>query len=176
MSKRQELANIYDEFRDLELNKEYYSDKVTKSKKLLRALDIFLALFASSSAVLSFSFWSSDMFGVAIGPFLLSLATIVAIILGIIRPYLKLEDNHERLSSIQGAYAAIAYVMADVVRKLKTAEEVTDRERAVYEALRQVRASLQSQEDKKTDKDLITRIQGQVNKRYPETYFYYPED
>lgn len=84
--------------------------------------------------------------GYPVGPLLLSLTAGIALVLGIARPYLKLEDEHERLSSIQGAYGAMAFVMEDVVTKIKTDHAVAQTAEGTYCALRQVRGSLISKE------------------------------
>lgn len=175
MSNRQQFENIYDEFRTLVLNKEYYAHRISRSRKLLKSLDIFLALFAAGSGVLSFALWKTELFNLPVGPLLLSLATGVAVVLGIARPYLKLEDEHERLSSIQGAYGAIAFLMEDVVTRIKTNRAVDENAETIYRALRQVRASLGTREDTPANRTLIEKMQAIVNQRFPAaTYFYYP--
>ena len=176
MNNKQQFQNIYDEFRTLVLNKEYYARRTAKSRKLLRALDVFLALFAGASGVLSWPLWEVEAFGQPIGPLLLSLATGIALVLGIARPYLKLEDEHERLSSIQGAYGTIAFVMEDVVNKVKTSQTVDETSEAIYRVLRQVRGSLGPNEDTPADRELIDAMEAIVNQRYPMDSFYYPED
>lgn len=176
-SNRQKFIVIYDEFRTMVLNKEYYSVRVSRSRRILRVLDIFLAVFASGSGVLSFAFWKAEAFGLPVGPMLLSLATGVALVMGIARPYLKLEDELERLSGIQGAYGSIAYAMEDVVTKIKTNEAVDPTSEAIYQTLRNVRGYLIQREDTPSDKVLIEELQAIVNKRYPmDTYFYYPKE
>ena len=176
MSNRQQFENIYDEFRTLVLNKEYYARRIQRSGKILRALDIFLAVMAAGSGVASFALWKIDIMGFPLGPSLLSFATGIALLLGIARPYLKLEDEHERLSSIQGAYTALAYVMEDVVTKIKTKHEVDPSSETIFQALRQVRGSLNGKEDTPADRRLIDEMARIVNQRHPESYFYYPAD
>jgi hypothetical protein len=176
MSSRQKFINIYDEFRTLEMNKEYYAKKVESIKTKLRYMDIFLALFAGGSAILSFGFWSSTIAGFAVGPIFLAVATCMATAIGIARPYFKLEDEHERLSSIQSAYATLAYAMSDVVREVKTKQDVTDVEDNIYKTLRQVRGSFQTKEDPSPDRKLIEEIQVIVNQRHPVDSFYYPPE
>ncbi len=177
MATRQQFDNIYDEFRTLTLNKEYYARRLGRARRILRALDIFLALFAAGSAVLSFAFWNAQIFGLPLGPSLLSFATGAALVLGIARPYLKLEDELERLSSIQGAYSAVTFVMEDVVTRVKTQQNVDSIAEGIYTALRQVRGSLGAKEDAPTDRKLIAEMQAVVNQRYPfDQYFYYPDE
>jgi hypothetical protein len=175
MTNRQQFENVYNEFRTLVLNKEYYARRISKSGKILRALDIFLALMAGGAGVASFALWKIDVLGFPLGPLLLSLATGIALVLGIARPYLKLEDEHERLSSIQGAYGAIAYVMEDVVTTIKTNQIVDPTSETIVRALRQVRGSLVGKEDTPADRRLIDEMEKIVNQRYPaDSYFYYP--
>lgn len=175
MANRQQFENVYDEFRTLVLNKEYYARRISKSKKILRALDIFLAIFAGGSGALSLALWKVELASYQVGPVMLSLATGVALVLGIARPYLKLEDEHERLSSIQGAYGAIAYVMEDVVGRIKTTRNVDETSETIFRALRQVRASLVAKEDTPGDRALIDEMEKIINQRYPaDKYFYYP--
>lgn len=177
MSNRQKFISLYDEFRTLVLNKEYYARRISRSRKVLRVLDIFLALFAGGSGVLGFALWKVEFFGYPVGPMLLSLTTGVALVLGIARPYLKLEDELERLSSIQGAYGTIAFVMEDLVTRVKTAQTVDETADTIYQVLRQVRSSLMSKEDMPSNRELIAEIQDIVNQRYPsDTYFYYPPE
>ena len=177
MATREQFQIFYDEFRTLVLNKEYYARRMAKSKRILRFMDIFLALFAGGSGVLSFGLWKFDIAGYAVGPLLLSLAAGVALVLGIARPYLKLEDEHQRLASIQGAYDAIAFAMEDVVTKIKREKDVDEISEEIYRVLRQVRSSLSGKEDTPSDRELISKLQSIVNQRYPpESYFYYPTE
>jgi hypothetical protein len=174
MSNRQQFENIYNEFRTLVLNKEYYARRISKSGKRLKALDIFLAIFAGSSGVAGFILWKTELFGLPVGPLVLSLLSGVALMLGIARPYLTLEDEHERLASIQGVYGAIAYLMEDVVNRIKTIQEVDENAEIIVRALRQIRVSLAAREDMLGDRDLIKQMQDIVNQRYPVSTFYYP--
>lgn len=175
MSNLQQFCNVYDEFRTLVLNKEYYGRRIARSRRILRVLDIFLALFAGTSGVLSIALWKVEVAGYPVGALLLSLTTGVALVLGIARPYLKLEDEHERLASIQGAYGAIAFAMEDVVTRIKTTQSVDESSEVIYRVLRQVRASLIAKEDTPSDRKLIDEIEKLVNERYPvDEYFYYP--
>lgn len=174
---KQKFVNIYDEFRTLELSKEYYAQRISKARRNLRWMDIFLAFFAGGSGVLGFALWKQELFGVPVGPLLLSLATGVAVVLGIARPYLKLEDELERLSSIQGVYSSIAFAMGDLVTTIKTQQSVDSTSETVYKVLRQVRSTLGSKEDTPADLKLIDSVTALVNERYPhETYFYYPSE
>lgn len=174
MSNNQAFINIYDEFRDAELNKEYYAKRMKSVRRTLKAMDIFLALFAAGSAVLGFTFWKEQLFGIDVGPILFAFVTGMAVILSIARPYLKKEDELERISGIQSSYAGIAHNLKDVVIDLKTKQNVSPESQAVYEAMRQTRGMLEAREDKPADTDLIKKMEKVVDTRYPISFFWYP--
>mgnify|MGYP000368561971 CR=1 FL=1 len=176
MANRMQFQNIYDEFRTLELNKEYYGERAQSAKRKLLAMDVILALAGSGSALASFKWWATELGGVVIGPYLLAFGVLVAVVLGVVRPYLKLEDEHARLASMQGSYSAISHVMKDVVNDIKTKQDVSEASEAVYNSLRQVRGSLSSKEDSPENRKLIKKKEAQVNQRYPTSFFYYPEE
>ncbi|MBO1898465.1 hypothetical protein HNW13_022230 [Shewanella sp. BF02_Schw] len=176
MANRTKFENIYDEFRTLELNKEYYGARAQSVKSKLLAMDIILALAGSVSALASIKWWTAEICGVVIGPYLLAFGALVAVILGLVRPYLKLEDEHARLSSMQGSYSAISHVMKDVVNDIKIKQDVSEVSQAVYSSLRQVRGSLSSKEDSPENRKLIIKKQQEVLQRYPTSFFYYPKE
>lgn len=176
MNQKTHFETIYNEFRTLVMNQEYYAVRISKARQRLLWIDIFLALFASGSGVLGFAFWKSELLGFQAGPILLSLATGIAVVIAIARPYLKLEDELERLSSIQGAYGSIAFAMKEVVDKIKIEEAISPNDEAVFKALSLVRSTMITKEDSPTDRVLIDKSMDIVNERYPyDSYFYYPK-
>jgi hypothetical protein len=172
---RQEFVVIYDEFRDAELNKEYYADRIKATRQRLRRVDIYLALFSGSSGVAGFALWSYTIFGIQVGQVLLGVFTGIATIVLLARPYLKLEDEVERVSGIQSTYAAMSHVLKDVVVRIKTDENVGTDAKVSYRVIRQIRGALQEKEDKPADRGLITVKQKEINERYPVEWFYYPD-
>ena len=171
---RQEFSAIYDEFRDAELNKEYYSARIRTTRRRLRRLDIYLAIFSGSSGIAGFALWSYSFHGIQIGQMLLGLFTGVATIVLLARPYLKLEDEVERVSGIASTYYSMSHVLKDIVIRIKTDEDVKPDARAGYHVIRQIRGTLQEREDKPADRSLIASKQKEVNERYPVDWFYYP--
>jgi hypothetical protein len=176
MSNRAEFETIYNEFRNLELNKEYYAERAEQAKIKLRRIDIALAITGLISVASGYGFWDKNIFGIPVGPTLLALGLVIGAVLGAVRPYLKLEDEHARLSSMAGSYMAIAHVMQDVVSGVKIEQNISESSRAIYQSLRQVKGSLSRTEDSPSDKELIKKLQEAVNRRYPTTSFYYPND
>ncbi|WP_313233407.1 hypothetical protein [Delftia acidovorans] len=176
MINKQAFINIYDEFRDVELNKEYYAKRMESVRRKLRAMDIFLAIFAGGSAVLGFAFWKYTIFGIDVGPILFAFVTGIAAVVGIARPYLKMEDELERISGIQSSYAGISHKLKDVVLHLKTTKNVDPNSQAVYEAMRHIRGTLEAREDKPAKTVIVKEMEEVIKNRYPITYFWYPID
>lgn len=176
MESRQKFENIYDEFRTLVLSREYYARRMKRQRFLLKWLDIFLAIFAAGSGVLGFALWKSQFVGIPVGPLFLSIATGMAVVVAIVRPYLKLEDDLERLSSMQAVYSALSFAMHDIVRKVKTDGQVDGVADAVYGVLRQVRGNIGTKEDAPPNEKLLRKVMLLVNEMHPENSFYYPGD
>ncbi|MFF0948190.1 hypothetical protein ACFYE9_11110 [Rhizobium leguminosarum] len=168
------LKKFYDEHRDAELNKEYYAMRVSSVKKRLRWLNIFLAVFAGSSAVVGFTLWQQTVFGLPVGALAISALTGIAVIMSIIKPYLGLESDIERLSSIQGVYSALSSLHGDVVKTIVSHQALTDRERTSYDLMRQMRLSVDGKEDKPANAKLQAKAEEIVNRRFPESTRWYP--
>lgn len=173
---KESFIRIYDEFRDCEFNKEYYAYRAQKVRARLRYLDIFLALFAGSSAVLSFSLWNFTLWGVQLGQISLGVLVGLAIIFGIAKPYLKWEDTLERVSSIQGGYASLAHMHRDNVQRVKESKDVDSKAETVFQTLRSFRGMLHPKEDQNPDPKLKSQFFDTVNRRFPSSFFYYPEE
>jgi hypothetical protein len=170
------VKSYYDEFRDAELNKEYYGARLKYSRQKLQYLNIFLALFAGTSAVLSFSFWNYSIFGIPIGSLSLGALTGIAIILSIAKPYLGLESEIVRVSAVQGVYNVLSALHKDNVHAIMNQKRITLKEKEWFDLMRRMRISLAPNEDPSPNRALIDSMQGIVNRRYPpDTYFWYPQ-
>lgn len=165
----------YNEFRDAELNKEYYAVRMAAIKRKLKYVNIFLAIFAGTSAVVSFSFWHYEIFGIPVGSLSLGALTGIAVILSIAMPYLGLETDIERVSSIQGVYSVLSSLHKDNVMSIITEKKITEKEKMWFDLMRRMRISLDPKEDKPSDKKLVDEMQAVVNRRYPKEFFWYPE-
>ncbi len=172
---KDQVAIIYDEFRTSELNKEYYSQRISKTRRRIRSIDIFLALFAAGSGVAGFGLWNYSFLGVQVGQIVFGFLAGMALMLGVAKPYLKLEDDLERLSSIQGTYASIAHILKDVVNNIKSTKKIEQSDQKVFSALRQIRGGLEPKEDKPADSELVDQTQDVINARYPPSEFWWPE-
>ncbi|WP_148293622.1 hypothetical protein [Azospirillum sp. B4] len=174
MSEINAFKRFYDEFRDAELNKEYYANRLSTTKKKLKMLNIFLAIFAGTSAVLSFSFWSTTLLGVPIGSLSLAALTGIAVVLSIMKPYLGIENEIERISSIQGVYSVLSSLHKDVIQKIMEEMAISDSAEICFDVMRKMRISVDPKEDRPADKKLVQNAQDTINKRYPQEYFWYP--
>lgn len=166
----------YDEFRDCELSKEYYSYRSDLIRQRLKYIDIFLALFAGTSAVLSFSLWDVTFLGFQIGQLALGMLVGLAIIVGIAKPYLKLEDALEKAASIQGGYASLAHMHRDNVNRIVEKKDVDQDAETIFQTLRSFRGMLHPNEDTNIDPAVKKRFSDKVNQRYPKDKFYYPTE
>lgn len=172
---RAKVTSVYDEFRDSELNKRYYGYRVFKTRKKLRNIDIYLALFAAGSAVAGFGLWRYEFLGFAIGQMLLGMFAGIAVVLAIAKPYLKIEDEIERLSAIQGSYDSLSHILKDIVERIKAEHAIDESDYKVFWTLRQIRATLGHKEDKPADRKIVQVAQDEVNELYPVGNFWWPQ-
>jgi hypothetical protein len=171
---RDDFEIIYDEFRTCEMNKEYYAERVAKKRSLLRKIDIFVALFGGATALASWPLWSVTIFGVPVGAVGFGVFVGVALILVAAKPYLKIEDEIERLSGIQSTYAAISFKLKEVVDEIRSRRAIEQEVISSVKVLRSVRGTLITREDQPSDRKLIDEMMKRVNERYPTSNFYYP--
>nr|WP_294565384.1 hypothetical protein [uncultured Rhodopila sp.] len=171
---RTDFEVIYDEFRTRETNKEYYAERVAKIRSRLRQIDIYVAVFGGTTALASWPLWSVKLFGVPVGAIFFGVFVGMAILLAVAKPYLKLEDEIERLAGMQSAYAAIAFRMKEVVDEVRSRHEITDEASGVVRTLRNIRGSVVTREDQPADRALIDKVTDRINERYPVSYFFYP--
>ena len=169
------FQRIYDEFRTVEMNKEYYSVKIAKTKRVTTFIDIFLAVFAGGSGVMSFALWNYQFLGVEIGQIALGTLVGIAIMIGIGKPYLKYDDKIERYAKMQGLYRSLAHSLKDIVDQIRVKHAVTQIENDKFDLLRNTRGHFAIEEDETTDRELVKKMQEIVNRRYPLSYFFYPK-
>ncbi len=173
---RRAFCNFYDELRDAELNKEYYAKRIRETRRRLRFIDIYLAIFATGSGVAGFALWSYQVGGIQIGQIAFGLLAGIAAVVLISKPYLKLEDDVERLSGIQSTYASMSHILGDIVRNIMAQKDISETDKSNYSILRQMRVSLEPKEDKPANRDLVDKMQAHVNDRYPSQWFWYPDE
>lgn len=172
---KQAFERIYNEFRDCEFNKEFYSKRMETYRGRLRNIDIFLALFAAGSGVAGFALWNYQLWGIEIGQIALGMFGGIAIVLGIAKPYLKWEDKLESLAQMHGSYSSLSHAHKDNVLRVREAQDVDDGANTIYETLRNLRGMLLPHEESNPSPKLKEECQSKVNERYPVDYFFYPD-
>lgn len=173
---KEAFRRVYNEFRDCELSKEYYGEQTKRVRRRLRNVDIFLAVFAGTSGVLGFAVWDYSFWGIEVGQVSLGILIGVSVVLAIIKPYLKWDDQLERQSSMQGIYASLSHAHKDNVQRVKEKRDVDDISEKIFDVLRSLRGMHIQKEDYPKNDKLADEMQGKVNVRYPKTDFYYPEE
>lgn len=173
---KESFEKVYNEFRDCEFNKEFYGKRMEKYRGRLRAIDIFLALFAAGSGVAGFALWDYSIWGVDVGQIALGMFGGIAIVLGIAKPYLKWEDKLESLSQMHGSYSSLSHAHKDNVLRIKEKRDVDGDANIIYETLRKLRGMLLPHEENNPSADLKRQCQDKVNERYPVSFFFYPDN
>lgn len=166
----------YNEFRHCEFNKEYYAYRSERIRRRLQYIDIFLALFAGGSAALSFSMWNTVIYGFQVGQLSLGILVGLAVIVGIAKPYLKLEDALEKAAAMYGGYSSLAHLHKANVDRINEIRDVDVEAETAFTTLFNLRGMLHPNEDTNPDPTLKKRFFDVVNKRFPKDDFFYPEE
>lgn len=159
---------LYEEFLTVKLNQEYYARRLAAVKKKNRLLDIYLALFAGSSGIAAFGIWQIQIGTVEAGKVLFAALAGVGLVIGILKPYLKYDDEIERLASIEGTYPTLGHQLEDMITTLNadngTSEDFEER----FVMARSIRGSQEAKEDKPTDQELAKECQTLIRQRHSD--------
>lgn len=169
-----QAAVFYDEFRTCELNKEYYGRQLRRRRMIVQFVDIYVALFSGGMVLFILSY---NGINITENNFLVEYImwfAVFATFISIAKPILRLESEVERLSSILGTYVELCHMHLDLVNDIKARKNITDMHNQKFEILRNIRGRLSSSEDQAPDRDFVLNLQSQVEKRYPENFFWWP--
>jgi hypothetical protein len=88
------LVQLYDDYRTARMNQKYYARQLRACTTLCERWEIFLAI-ATSGAVGSWALWQFP-----VGVYVWSIAGGVAVVLSVIKPFLRLTDHVQRYSQL----------------------------------------------------------------------------
>lgn len=108
------LKNIYDNYREVRLSRDYYACRLVYYKRYNRLYEIVLALGASGSVAAGWYIWKTSYGQAVWGGF-----SGAAAILAILKPILKISEEVERYSKIHIAYADLTYDYKKLVDNIK---------------------------------------------------------
>lgn len=156
---RDRLKRIYDNYRNVEMSRDYYACRLKRFKDYNRAYEIIIAI-GSSTTVAGWLIWQTEIGKVSWAIF----AGIVAV-LTIIKPILQLPKEIERYSKLHTGYCDLYYDYRHIVDEVKAGGGITKKlSESTAKAENRYR-ELALQDDEKPSMRLLRKCQTAVKQR-----------
>ncbi len=161
---------VYDLYRVVKLNVEYYSEKLYKAERLNSLMEFIILIAAPSSAVAGLWFWEHPI-GKEFWKYLGAIAAFTIIFKQAFQLTKKMKDYSNTLVN----YKSLEQDLFVLVELIKSKENYTEKHVADYERALKKKASISANSpDGKIDTKLKKRCQSIVNKKLPPETFWVP--
>lgn len=154
------LRRIYDDYRTVQMNREYYACLLVRYKRWNVVYEIILAVGASGGAVAGWYLWQTPTGK----PIWTAFAGAVAI-LSILKPIVQLPKQVDRYSRLHSGYTSLFYDLRALVDDIGDSGGINE---AMAEPLARVQKRYQDLallDDPKASSKLLSKCQQDVNRR-----------
>lgn len=163
--------NVYDRLRTISLNEKYYSRRIVFYERINFWLEIIIAI-SASTAIAKFAIWKTEA-----GSLIWSLIAGLAVLLAVIKPFMKLTDSIKRIENVLTKYRLIKHefgiLRIDISEKKSYNNEHKNKLR---ELLAKEEVLIEKQPENYISKRLINICSNEVIKEYPVDNFFIPEE
>lgn len=163
--------NVYDSLRTISLNDKYYSRRIVFYDRINFWLEIIIAI-STSTSIAKFAIWKTET-----GSLIWTLIAGLAVLLAIIKPFMKLTDRIKRIENVLTKYRLIKHefgiLRIDISEKNSYNDEHKNKLR---ELLAKEEELIEKQPENYISKRLIKKCTNEVNKEYPTDNFFIPEE
>lgn len=161
---------VYNELRTARLNVKYLQAKLRTLKNTNLAYEIVLAI-ATSSAVAGFSFWEKDT-----GKFIWACIGVVATLLSVVKPILKLPDTLSRKQELLTSYLILDNDLSTIRIEIQQKKKYDDALQRQFLSALQRKAELVKKDADSVNENLRRRCYNEVLRELPTESFYVPPD
>ncbi len=162
------VRNLYDTYRSTLLSKKYSGYRLNTIRQYNTAIEILIAVSASSSVGAMF-LWQTDTGKMVWGTF----SAIVAV-LAIMKPILQLSKKVEGYSKLFTGYDDIYFELKKLVDDIQVVENYTDTIRTKFDAVMERLQQLKD-EDPRPNKRLCSKLKKEVNNEVPIERLWWPK-
>lgn len=166
---RDQLSDIYRDYRNVALTKKVYEHELCRTERLNRVYEIVLAV-GTSGTIAGWALWKDPLLA-NVWPVI---GGVIAV-LSIIKPILGLGAKIERLSEISTHYASLLIDFQVLMFEIKRKQTLDDADRAAYFKLLDKIKSVGPKDDPKISKKLHYRFFEEVNREIPVDSLWSPE-
>ncbi|MCP4653088.1 MAG: hypothetical protein GY858_06885 [Candidatus Omnitrophica bacterium] len=161
---------VYDLYRNVKFNSEYYSLKLHRVELLNTILESIILITAPSSSVTGLWFWSNP-----IGSEIWKILGAVAAFSIIFKQAFQLSKKLKEYSNILVQYRTLDQDLFVLCELIKSKEKYTTKMKADYERALKKKAAIESNSpENKPSKKLKVKCQAEVNKKLPPQSFWVP--
>ena len=156
--------------RNVCMTRKYYDQKLRSIQRLNLWYEALLAL-GTSGTVAGWSFWREST-GQAIW---IGLGAVVSV-LSIIKPVIKLSDEVKRLSTLETKYAALQIDFQLLIFDIKSDRGLSQSSRRLYKEICKKMRDIGEREDTHPSEKKLAKLCEQVNREFPPSSFWSPEN
>lgn len=169
--KNHSVWNVYDQFRTIVLNEKYYSRRIVFFERINFWLEIVIAI-STSTAIAKFTILQSEA-----GSIVWSIIAGLAVVLAVIKPFLKLTDRIKRIENVLTKYRLLKHeygiLKIDISEKKNYSE---DHKKVFRELLLKEKELVEKQPENNVSNKLRKKCQQEVIKEYPVNNFFIPKE
>lgn len=163
---------MYDLLRTIKFNVRYYTVKLERAKQKDRWTEIILAIVVPSSAIAGLPLWQNRY-----GTYAWTVLTVVAALLAVIKPFLKLTESVQsyeavisRLRTIEGE---LVELQNEIFQRRRYDQPMQDKLGLIIRSMGRVQ---EIEPIEPVDEQLRRTIFDQIKKELPNESFYVPEE
>jgi hypothetical protein len=164
------VRDVYRELKDARFRLKFYSRRKKLLSRLSVAMDIVLALTAPTSTLTGFFIWDTT-----IGKWLWSILAMVAALVAVVKPFLRITAHIDDLNQLIGVYEVLDYELGELRIAISQDQGYDDAHRARFDEVREKKkdilsVSYEPDPGARVRKELL----AEVDEELPEDAFYYP--
>lgn len=156
------LKRVYDDYRTVQMSRQYYACLLDRYKKWNFVFDVVLAVGASGGAVAGWYFWQTQ----SGKPIWTAFAGMVAIF-SILKPIVQLPKEVDRYSRLHSGYTSLFYDLRALVDDIGDSGGITETMRGRLSRVQKRYQDLALLDDPSASSKLLRKCQQEVNRRFP---------
>ena len=168
---RTQLKYIYNSYRTALLNRKYYGERLNFFQKANFWMEILIAVGAAgSSGIAGLAIW-----GTITGQYAWLGVSATATVLGVLKPIFQLGRHIEKCTNAHAGHTNVYFDLRAIVEDIEVSKALPPKLVEKYQSIRKRIINLGGLDDPKPRKNLIRKLQAEVNSEIPPESLWVPE-
>lgn len=165
------VTDVYRELKDARFRLKFYSRRKVWLARVSVTMDIVLAMTAPTSTLTGFFIWDT-----VVGKWLWSVLALVAAVVAVVKPFLRLTGHIEDLNRLIGIYEVLDYELGELKITISQDRDYGEEHRKRFDAIReQKKETLTIAYEPDPGRRAKRELLAEVDEELPEEAFYYPD-